>query len=426
MKRILYIICCLLSLAGGSFSQEKIILLNEGNWQADNGRMTYFENGKIVSNQWFRDNNGSKLGDTPNDIIQISDRLIAIAINWSNIVQFITPEGKAVAATEDVPNNRKLASDGQYVYVTSYGHECGTLGKGFYKTFQKGYVAKIDCKTFKVVDAVEVGYEPEGIAYYKGYLFVANSGGYSAQESHDYETTVSVIDANTMKVVRTVDTQQINLFGQMSQVGQYLCINSSGDYYEVQACALIFDCEKALTSANDKDCFVRLPYAATSNTVTRDGKILAVGSLFSYYAGESTFNYITIDPALVMKSGGAEGVTETLPGTVLADMKKISMPYALYVNPYTGYIYATDAASSAEAGMMYQWDSAGKFIGKYKVYINPAHFLALPPDGHFPTIVKTVHTSHPVMSDTYYNILGQRTNANAKGILIRGNKKVMN
>ena len=108
--------------------------------------------------------------------------LIAIAVNWSNIVQFITPAGKAVAATEDVPNNRKLASDGRYVYVSSYGHECGTTDGT--REFTKGYVAKIDTETFKVVDAVEVGYEPEGIAYYGGFLFVANTGGYAFQENH--------------------------------------------------------------------------------------------------------------------------------------------------------------------------------------------------------------------------------------------------
>lgn len=155
-------------------AQERLILLNEGTWQADNGRITYFEDGEIVSNRWFRDVNGSKLGDTPNDIIAVNDNLIAIAINWSNIIQFITPDGKAVAATEDIPNNRNLATDGNYVYVTSFAHEC--LVNGRYVDFTKGFVAKIDVSTFKVVDAVEVGYEPEGIAYYKGYLFVANSG----------------------------------------------------------------------------------------------------------------------------------------------------------------------------------------------------------------------------------------------------------
>ena len=29
-------------------AQERIILVNEGVWQTDNGRLTYFENGKIV------------------------------------------------------------------------------------------------------------------------------------------------------------------------------------------------------------------------------------------------------------------------------------------------------------------------------------------------------------------------------------------
>ena len=123
-------------------AQEKLILLNEGMWQADNGRVTYFEDDHVVSNQWFRDKNGMKIGDTPNDIIQVNDTLIAIAVNWSNIVQFIKPDGTAVAATEDIPNNRKLCSDGQYVYITSYGHECATVDG--MKYFEKGYVAKID------------------------------------------------------------------------------------------------------------------------------------------------------------------------------------------------------------------------------------------------------------------------------------------
>ena len=73
------------------FANERIILLNEGLWQSDNGRISYFEDGHIVSNQWFMDVNGNKLGDTPNDIIRVNDNPIAIAVNWSNIVQFITP-----------------------------------------------------------------------------------------------------------------------------------------------------------------------------------------------------------------------------------------------------------------------------------------------------------------------------------------------
>ncbi|MDE5596197.1 MAG: hypothetical protein K2I89_11605 [Muribaculaceae bacterium] len=401
-------------------AQERIILLNEGNWQADNGKITYFEDGKVVSNQWFRDVNGYKLGDTPNDIIAVNDNLIAIAINWSNIVQFITPEGKAVAATEDVPNNRKLASDGDFVYISSYGHEC-KVGDRFVD-FEKGFVAKIDVSTFKVTAATEVGYEPEGIAYYKGHLFVANTGGYAFQEPHEYETTVSIIDAETMTVTRTVDTKQINLYGKMSQSGKYLCINSPGDYYEVPAAAIIFDCEAALDGKPDEKCFVTLPYAATYNCVTRDGNFYAIGSRYSYYTGEYTFNYVTLDPATVMETEGAVGVDEDFPGNVLADLKKLGMPYGLYINPYTGYIYATDAGGFVEGGTLYQWSPEGKLLGKFGVYINPAHFLALKPDnysGISDEIIVEQSEDAPI-----YNLQGIRVSAPAPGsIYIRNGKK---
>lgn len=384
------------------FAGERIILLNEGLWQSDNGRISYFEDGHIVSNQWFMDVNGNKLGDTPNDIIRVNDNLIAIAVNWSNIVQFITPRGVAVAATEDIPNCRKLASDGNYVYVSSYGHECGINGS--FETFEKGYVAKIDVNTFKVVAAVEVGYEPEGIAWYDGHLFVANTGGYAFQEDHEYETTVSVIDAESMQVVRSVDTGQINLYGKMSQSGKYLCINSPGDYYEVMAATIILDCEKVLQDAPDEECFVSLDYAATYSCTTHDDKFYAIGSHYSYITSGYEFNYIVIDPELVMQSQGADGIDEEgFPGTMLEDIKKIGMPYGIYVNPYSGYIYATDAGSYAGSGSLIQWSPEGEKLGEHKVYINPAHFLAVS-DMMYSGIDEITPTPQP--EETLYNLQG--------------------
>ena len=412
-------------LAFSAEAQERLIILNEGLWQADNGKVTYFEDGEIISNEWFRENNGYKLGDTPNDIIQVNDNLIAMAINWSNIVQFITPQGKAVAATEDIPNNRKLVSDGRYVYVSSYGHEVGINGQ--YREFEKGYVAKIDINTFKVVDAVEVGYEPEGIALYKGKLFVANTGGYAFQENHDYETTVSVIDAESMTTLRTVDTGQINLYGKMSQSGQYLCINSPGDYYDIQAATIIFDCQAAIDGKPDWECYHSLEYAATYNTVDLEGNFYAIGSRYSYYTGEYEFNYARINPVELFESDGYSGVEEDFPGTVLSDIKKMMMPYGLYINPYTGYIYATDAASFTAAGKLYQWTPEGQLLGTYKVYINPAHFLALPPDGKFgggTASVSNVETRGT--ENLIFDLQGMRVSRPVPGeIYIQNGKKII-
>ena len=417
MKRhfLLLLLCAIVTTLQ---AQERIILLNEGNWQADNGKITYFEDGKVVSNQWFRDVNKRKLGDTPNDIIQINNHLIAISVNWSNIIQFISPDGKSVAETEDVPNNRKLATDGRYVYVTSYGHECGTIDG--YVSFTKGYVAKIDVQTFKVVATCEVGYEPEGIALYKGHLFVANTGGYAFQEDHEYETTVSIIDAETMQVVKDIDTGQINLYGKMSQSGQYLCINSPGDYYDVPAATVIFDCEKAL-NGEVEDCFVVLEYASTYSCTMLDGNFLAIGARFSYYTNDYKFNYVVIDPSEVIITEGVGGVEESLPGTMLGDLQALGMPYGVYVNPYTGYIYATDAGSFAAAGALIQWSPEGYLIGRHKVYINPAHFLALPPDGDF-TQVESIRP--PLDAGDIYDLRGIRLSQPPVGRpYIQGGKK---
>lgn len=408
-----------------SAAQERIILLNEGNWQADNGRISYFEDGRVVSNQWFCDKNGFKLGDTPNDIIQINDNLIAIALNWSNIIQFISTDGTAVAATEDVPNNRKLCTDGRYVYVSSYGHECGTV-QGM-KYFEKGYVAKIDTQGgYRVVAATEVGFEPEGIALYRGHLFIANTGGYAFQEDHEYETTVSILNAETMQVVKTIDTHQINLYGKMSQSGRYLLINSPGDYYDTPACCLVFDCDKALQDAAAADCFVRLGCAATYNCTLRDGRFLAIGSRFSYYTSEYTFDYNTIDPAEVMRTRGAGGTEQVLiGGTILSDIQQMQMPYGIYQNPYTGYVYATDAGSFAAAGQLYQWSPDGRLLDKHKVYINPAHFLALPPDDQHFSGIKEVGNRQPANSQ-WFNLQGQQvTEPHVRHLYVQQGRKLI-
>lgn len=258
---------------------ENLIICNEGNWQSDNGQLSYYDGtAGVLTNKWFRQVNGSKLGDTPNDIIQVNDTLIAIAVNWSNIIQYIHPDGTACGATENVPNNRRMCTDGNYLYITSYAHQCGN------QTFEKGYVAKIDVKTKQVVATCEVGWEPEGVRLYEGKLYVANTGGYAFSEGHGYETTVQVVDAETMKSIKTIETGCINLYGEMSQAGQYLCINSCGDYYNVKPKTVIVDCKTDEVKTFD--------FPATYNST--DGDVFyTVGSEFSYNTGEYVYSIKT-------------------------------------------------------------------------------------------------------------------------------------
>ncbi len=358
---------------------EYLFLLEEGNWQSDNGQMSLITNGTISRN-YFSEVNGTKIGDTPEDIILIPDKnMMAISVNWSNIVYFTDLKGQIVGQTEDIPNCRHMCTDGEFVYISSYAHKTA-LGE----TYEKGYIAKIRISDFKVVKTCEVGWEPEGVAYYDGRVFVANTGGYAFSENHDYDNTVMAVDAESMTVTDTVaivnnaGQKVINLYGEMSQSGEYLCINSPGDYYDVQPSAVIFNC-------TDGSYKVYEGVPATYNTTLLSGKFFVVGSTFSYYTGEYKYNVGTIDP---VSGQYDQDVFETSAGTfketVKAVIDEMSNPYCCYQNPYTGHLYIVDATSYASPGRVYEFDEMGVLIPidgkKYRsCYINAGHMIAVPP-----------------------------------------------
>ena len=251
-----------------------------------------------------------------------------------------------------------LCADGNYLYITSYAHQCGN------QTFEKGYVAKIDVKTKQVVATCEVGWEPEGVRLYEGKLYVANTGGYAFSENHAYETTVQVVDAETMKSIKTINTGCINLYGEMSQAGQYLCINSCGDYHNVKPKTVIVDCKTDEVKTFD--------FPATYNTT--DGNLFyTIGSAFSYITNEYTYYIKTINPKTREVADGifCNAITQKI--------KEITSPYELYISPYTKNVYFTDAGSYGSAGYLYGYTNEGQPVfAPQKTYVNPAHILALP------------------------------------------------
>ena len=342
-----------------SLTKENLIICNEGIWQSDNGQLSYYDaTTGVMTNKWFRTINNIKLGDTPNDIIQINDTLIAIAVNWSNIIQYIHPDGTACGATENVPNNRRMCTDGNYLYVTSYAHRCGS------QSFTKGYVAKIDIRTKHVVATCETGWEPDGIAIYNNKLYIANSGGYAfSEETHQYETTITIVETKTMTAVRTIDTGCINLYGTISQAGKYLCINSGSDYNTIPPRTIILNCETEAMKIFD--------FPSTSNT-TDGQKFYTLGNDFSYLTGETTFYINTIDPNTMQ-------VTPTIYNDAVTNkLKELTTPYDIYISPHTGNIYFTDAKGYGSAGYIYGYTKTGESLfTPQKLYINPAHILAL-------------------------------------------------
>ena len=331
---------------------DSLIVLCEGLWGMDNSSLSLIDHGTLT-NRWFQQQNpGRHLGDTGNDILQVNDTLLAISVNWSNIIQYIRPDGTAIAATENIPNNRRLATDNRgYLYVTSYADH--------------GYVAKIDLQTKQIVDTCHVGYEPEGIAYWDGRLYIANTGGYSTQtKDHGYEQTVSVVDATTMRELRRIDTGCPNLYGGVAQWRQWLCINSAGDMYNIPPHTVV------LNMASDE--FQTYPFPATYCCATQ-GRFYMVGSEYSYLTGQYQYSMHTISlPSLEACEGldGYAAAEETI--------RQMQSPYGLYISPYSLHLYASDARAYATNGYVHEFAADGTPLKRYLLRgVNPSRFVAV-------------------------------------------------
>lgn len=60
-------------------------------------------------------------------------------------------------------------------------------------------------------------------------------------------------------------------------------------------------------------------------------------------------------------------------------IQQMQSPYGIYISPYSGHLYVSDARSYATNGYVFEFDRQGNQLNKYYLDgLNPAHFLALP------------------------------------------------
>lgn len=225
---------------------SKLFVLNEGGMGANNSTLDFL---RFSDSTYVRDAFGKMnpdivtgLGDVGNDIA-VKGTELWIVINNSGLVEVLSALDETEIAAIPVPTPRNIAFDGKYAYVTSWAgaHANGSYdAAGNYiitdSSNPRGQVYRINLATKKVEGSVEVGYQPEGIAYYGGKLYVANSGGISSQlpPAFSYDNTVSIIDAAGFEVVRTVEVE-VNLKNVYSDGNGAIYFTSLGNYWDVHS-----------------------------------------------------------------------------------------------------------------------------------------------------------------------------------------------
>lgn len=328
-------------------------LLNEGNMGSNKSSIDYFdyETGMYHKNIYAERNPGvvKELGDVGNDIQIYGNKLYAI-INCSHFMEVMDVATAKHITQVSIPNCRYVVFKGKYAFVSSYAGPVQIDPNA-----RLGYVARVDTATLTVKDTCVVGYQPEEMVVVDNKLYVANSGGYRYP---NYDRTVSVIDINSFKVIKTIDVA-INLHRlELDRYGN-IYVSSRGDYYHIPSDTYIID------SATDK---VTGKLGLANSEMALSGDSLYVYSTeWSYLTNSNTITYAIVNTKtkqIVTRNFITDG-TE----------KEIAIPYGVAINPETKEIFVTDAKDYVSPGMLYCFSPEGK--KKWSVVTGdiPAHIV---------------------------------------------------
>lgn len=196
-------------------------VLNNGNWGANDACVTLFDmNNNAILDHVFLKENGQQLGDLGQDMIKVGNE-IYVAVNGSQVI-FVTD------TNYNLKQKIVAEKDGNNLSPRSF---C-LVGDVLYVTYYEGYLGEINTKNYSI-RLTPVGMNPEGVAYAKGKLYVANSGGLNYQDG--YDNTISVVDASTFKEEKKI---KVNVNPQTvvaDENQETIYVNSFGNYDDVQA-----------------------------------------------------------------------------------------------------------------------------------------------------------------------------------------------
>ena len=290
-----------------------------------------------------------ELGDVGNDIQIYGNKLYAV-INCSNKVEVMEVATAKRIGQIDIPNCRYIKFHEGYAYVTSYAGPV-EINPNYE---QKGYVAKVDTATLKVIDTCIVGFQPDELEIVDGKIYVANSGGYMVP---NYENTLSVIDVATFKEEERVEID-INLQCVIGDEYGGLWVSTRGDYYEKESKLYCYDVRKKRIEKE-----VDVPVSS----MWLDGDSLYVVSIaWSHITmtDEVTYAVVNVKTREIVTRNFITDGTD----------KKIKKPYGVAVNPLTKDIYVTDAKNYVNPGTLYCFGQDGVMKWNVRTGDIPAHF----------------------------------------------------
>lgn len=329
-----------------------LYLLNEGNMGSNKCTLDFLDytTGKYWRNIYPERNPHvvKELGDVGNDLQIYGSKLYAV-INCSHYVEVMDVENAQHVGKVDVVNGRYIVFNKGKAYVSSYAGPVQIDPNA-----RPGKVVEIDTVDLSIKREVVVGYQPEEMVVKGDLLYVANSGGYRFP---NYDRTVSVIDLNTFKVIKTIDVA-INLHRMALDRYGRIYVSSRGDYYNVHSDVFILDSKTDRVTGH-------LGVGASEFCMSGDSLYL-FGVEWSYVTSKNTVTYAIYDTRkqkIVSRNFITDGTDQ-----------QISIPYGLAVNPITKEFFVADAKTYVNPGMLFCFSPEGKKRWSVRTGDIPAHF----------------------------------------------------
>ena len=326
----------------GSTLGSGVFVCNQGSFTADNASLSFYDpSDKTVIKDLFFDVNEFPLGDVCQSMAILGDKGFVV-VNNSGTVQVIdTRTGRWLATISGLTSPRYVhfVSETKAYVSDMYNpamtvinpqtyEKTGTIltGRGTEQMAQFGdyvfassysynnQVYRIDTRTDKVVDSVEVTKQPNSLAVdCNGKLWVLSDGGYEGSPYGQEMAALTRIDASTFTV------EQVYPFTSMDESPTALTMNGTRD-------ALYFVNGSWNQSASFQRGVFRMDVTATS---------------------------LPTEPFI------AEGS---------------HCFYALGVDPRSSEVYVSDALDYVQAGVVYRYNASGEEIDSFNTWICPGAF----------------------------------------------------
>ena len=327
-------------------------LLNEGNMGNNKCTLDFLDYTQgMYKRNIYAERNPSvvkELGDVGNDLQIYGSKLYAV-INCSHFVEVMDVENARHLGKIDVLNCRYITFHEGKAYISSYAGPVQLDPNA-----RPGKVVEVDTTNLAITREVVVGYQPEQMVVKDGKLYVANSGGYRFP---NYDRTISVIDLNTFKVIKTIDVA-INLHRMALDRYGMIYVSSRGDYYNVKSDVFVID------TRTDK--VVRSLGISASNFCLSGDSLYTISTEWSKATSSNTISYSIYD----VKKKRVVSRNFITDGTE----KEIMIPYGIAVNPETKEFFVTDAKTYVIPGTLYCFSPQGRKRWKIRTGDIPAHF----------------------------------------------------